>query len=106
MKRAERAAITISPASAMPTPAPAAGPLTATTIGFGEPCIFSISGLMVARILSPICSPASKTLARPGQQDRPHRRLRQRRVERLVEIAQQAAAERVVLRGIVQRQDS
>ncbi len=45
MNRADLAAMTMSPASAMFAPAPAATPLTATTTGFGMPRIVLIAGL-------------------------------------------------------------
>ena len=45
MNFAERAAITMSQASAMLAPAPAATPLTAHTTGFGMPRISVTSGL-------------------------------------------------------------
>ena len=58
MNRAERAAITISPARAIPTPAPAAAPFMATTTGIGKLRNSSITGLIEPRILSAIPSPA------------------------------------------------
>ncbi len=53
MKLADFAASAMSPASAKFAPAPAATPLTATTIGFGHARILRISGLNRVSMLWP-----------------------------------------------------